>query len=70
MKSLRIRSTRGQREVVLSPRPPRPRLHTIPNRTHILPSHDSVDTDSTATTTTETDSDNDQRPMDALFIEV
>ena len=68
--SSRIRSTRGQREVTLPPRPPLPRLRTRPNRTHKLPSRDSIGTDSAATTITETGSNNDQRPIDVVLTEL
>ena len=51
-KSSRIRYTQGLIYVTLPPRPPQPQFCTRPNHTHMLPSSDSIGTDSYDTTIT------------------
>ena len=63
-----IMSTRGQREVTMTPRPPWTRICTLPNHTHMFPYYGSIDTDSSATNIIETDYDNNQQPMEVVLI--
>ena len=68
--SSRIRSTRGQREVILPTWSPQPQICKHQNRTHILISRDSIQNDSIDITIKKPDYNNNQQPIDVLFTEV